>query len=236
MMDRWRTWARDAVELLDDPHSPDGLVVTSLADIARINGAFGNRGVAARRFAPYWRDVPRGAVLTLLDVGTGVGDIPRAVAQLAARAGIRLRLVGVERHAAAARAAAGAGGMAALIADGGALPFRNAAFDFVLCAKLLHHLPGEPGRRLVAELDRVARRAVVVLDIRRSTLAAAGIWLASFPMQLHPATRRDALVSVFRGFTARELARACADAGVTAEVRRHPGFCLTASWRARGAV
>lgn len=231
MIERWRRWAREAVETLDDPHADDGLVVTSLLDVERINGVFGNRAVAARRLAEYWRGLPRGSTLSLLDVGTGLGDIPRAAAALAARQGITIRLFGVEQHAAAARGAARRGGLTAIIADGGALPFPDRAFDLVMCAKLLHHLPGAAGHRLVTELDRVAKRAVLLLDIRRSPIAAAGIWLASYPMRFHPATRRDALISVFRGFTASELTATCAAAGVQATVRRHPGFCLTASWR-----
>jgi SAM-dependent methyltransferase len=229
---RWRAWATRERELLDDPHADDGDVVASLGDISRINRAFGNAAVAAGRLAEFWRGLPRGTTLSLLDVGTGAGDIPRAAAARAARDGITLRLLGLERHAAAARAATlGGSDLAAILADGAALPLRARSVDLVLCAKLLHHLPGECGRRLLGELDRVARRAVVVLDIRRSPLAAAGIWLASYPMRFHPSTRRDAVISVFRGFSAPELAAECAGAGVHAEVRRHPGFCLTAAWR-----
>jgi SAM-dependent methyltransferase len=231
MIARWQRWARESAELLDDPRAAGDLVLASLRDVERINAAFGNRWVAARRCAEFWRGLPAGTTLSLLDVGTGLGDIPRAVAALAARAGVRLTLCGLERHAAAARGAAQRGGLRAVIADGGALPFRDRSFDLVLCAKLLHHLPGAAGWRLVAEMNRVARRGAVVLDIRRSPLAAAGIWLASYPMRFHPATRRDALISVFRGFTVDELASTCSAAGVRADVRRHPGFCLTAAWR-----
>lgn len=175
--------------------------------------------------------MPPGTTLTLLDVGTGCADIPRAVRRRAERRGISLRLIGLERHPAAARAAAQGGGVSALIADGAALPFAARSIDLVLCAKLLHHLPGDRGARLLRELDRVARRAVVVADIRRSAVAAAGLWLASFPMRFHPITRRDGVISVFRGFSAGELCQVCADAGIRAAVRRHPGWSLTAAWR-----
>lgn len=228
----WRTWAERAAETLDDPHAEPSVVVASLRDIARINRVFGNAATAARRLAEFWRDVPPGATLTLLDVGTGSGDIPRRVARQAARCGITLRLVGIEQHAVAARVARQPGDLAAVLAVGGDLPFRSGAVDLVLCAKLLHHLPGERGTRLIAELARVARRGVVVVDIRRSVWAAAGFWLAAMAMRLHPATRRDGVISVFRGFTAGELRRVCAAAGVCAVVRRHPGFCLSAAWRA----
>jgi len=223
--------------MLDDPGADAATVVTSLRDIARINRTFGNAAVAARALRPWWAGEPRGGVMSLLDVGTGLGDIPRAVAALAATDGVRLNLIGVERHAAAARAAAGPD-LAALLAEGEALPFADGAVDLVLCAKLLHHLPGERGVRLLRELDRVAARAVLLLDLRRSPVAAAGIWVASFLMRFHPVTRRDAVISVFRGFTPAELRRTCAAAGVNATVRGHVGYCLTAAWaaRPRGAV
>lgn len=233
-MGRLHAWATGTAEMLDDPHADDATVLASLGDIERINRAFGNARVVARRLGAFWADLPPGTRLTLLDVGTGLGDLPRAAARTAARRGVQLALVGLERHAAAARGARQGGGLAALVADGGALPFGDRSVDLVLCAKLLHHLPGERGRRLLAELDRVARRGVVVLDLRRSAIAAAGIWLASFPMRFTRATRRDAVISVLRGFTGPELARACAAAGVRADVRRHPGFCLTAAWRTGG--
>ena len=176
---------------------------------------------------------PRGGLA--LDVGTGTGDIPRAAAARAGRRGLTLRLVGLERHPAAAREAARQGGLAAVIADGGRLPMRTRSVDLVLCSKLLHHLPGTAGTRLLSEMDRVARRGVVVADIHRSALAAAGIWLASFPLRFHPATRHDGVISVFRGFSPAELHGACAAAHVAATIRSHPGWCLTAAWRPAGA-
>jgi hypothetical protein len=230
-----RQWAAGATELLDDPRADAGDVVASLRDIARINRAFGGAAAAAARLDEYLCGIAPGSTVTLLDVGTGSADIPRAAACRAAKRGITLRCIGLERHPAAAREAARAGGVAALIADGGALPFRARSVDLVLCAKLLHHLPGAAGLQLLRELDRVARLAVVVADIRRSAVAAAGLWLASFPMQFHPATRRDGVISVFRGFSGPELRGICAAAGVQAAVKRHVGWSLTAAWRPREA-
>ena len=230
-MNSLRQWARDSVELLDDPRADDGDVVASLRDIARINRAFGGTAAAAARLDEYLGTVAPGARLSLLDVGTGAADIPRAVARRAARRGIRIEVLGLERHRAAAREAAREGGVAALVADGGALPFRGRSVDLVLCAKLLHHLPGDAGRRLLTEMDRVARLAVVVADLQRSAVAAAGIWLASFPMRFHHTTRRDSVISVFRGFSPDELRTVCRQAGVAAEVKTHMGWSLTAGWR-----
>jgi SAM-dependent methyltransferase len=231
-----RAWAARAAETLDDPRADADVVVASLRDIARINRLFGGAAAAAGRLEEFLAEVPGGTTLTLLDVGTGTGDIPRAVERRAQHHGIALRLLGLERHPAAAREASRPGDLAVVIADGGRLPLRARSVDLALCSKLLHHLPGEAGTRLLAELDRVARLAVVVADIHRSALAAAGIWVAGYLMRFHPATRRDSVISVFRGFTPGELRRACAAAGVPAVVRRHPGWCLTAAWRPAGTA
>jgi len=233
MMGRLRTWAARSTEMLDDPATDDHTVVASLRDIARINRAFGGSAAALARLDEFFAQAPRGSAITLLDVGTGTGDLPRAAATRAAARGLELRLVGIEIHRAAA-AQARDGGMAAVVAEGRRLPLRERSVDIVLCAKLLHHLPGEAGRTLLREMDRVARIGVVVADIRRSMVAAAGLWLVSFPMGLHPATRHDGVISVFRGFSAEELRQACADAGIAASVRRHPGWCLTAAWYPNG--
>jgi hypothetical protein len=80
----------------------------------------------------------------------------------------------------------------------------------------------------------VARRLVVVGDLRRSYAAAGGFWLASRALGFHPVTQHDGVVSVFRGFTAAELAahvRAAAPAARDLRVRHRLGWRVVASWR-----
>jgi hypothetical protein len=73
--------------------------------------------------------------------------------------------------------------------------------------------------------------AVVVSDLRRSWVAAAGFWLASFPLRFHKVTRHDGVLSVLRGYTARELSSAVFEAvGVRPTVHRRMGFRITTSW------
>lgn len=225
----WRGAAARA-ELLDDPAADGAAVVASLRDVARANRFLGGTAAALRRLDELLSRAPQGATLTLLDVGTGAGDIPRAARARAARRGIRLRLLAVERHPAAARAARG-GDIAALLADAAALPLGSRSVDLVLCSQLLHHYRGEALTAIVAELGRVARRGVVIADLVPSRVAALGLWLASYPLRFQSASRRDGVTSVLRGFTAESLRRACAAAGVVADVRRHPLFRVTAAWR-----
>jgi SAM-dependent methyltransferase len=124
----------------------------------------------------------------------------------------------------------------AACADVRRLPFADASVDVVTCSQLLHHFDDAGIAEVLRELDRGARRFVVVGELRRSWLAACGFWLVAWPLGFHAITRHDGVVSVLRGFTAEELARhVWMSTGRRARVRRHLGFRLTATWDANAA-
>ncbi|HZO19524.1 MAG TPA: methyltransferase domain-containing protein [Gemmatimonadaceae bacterium] len=219
---------RHGHEYLDDPVINARVAERSMADVARANAMFGG----AQAVLTELDDLLRGpsARFTMLDVGTGLGDIPARVRALGVRRGVEVCTVGLD---ASERLAVAANGKALPVvrADARYLPVADRSFDVVLCSQLLHHFPRDEGLGLVRELDRVARRRIIISDIRRSWVAAAGIWLASWPLRFHPVSRHDGVVSVMRGFTANELMGVVHTAvGVTPRVRRHRGFRVTASW------
>jgi SAM-dependent methyltransferase len=217
-------------EILDDPDVDAETRIRSILDVTRSNILFGGRRAA---LAAVDGLLTRGASFTLLDVGTGLADIPAAIARRARLRGARTRTVGLDEAADLLEAARGRLDDR-VCASARSLPFRDRSVDVVVCSQLLHHFADEDLAAIIAELDRVARRLVIVADLRRSRIAAAGFWLASFPLGFHPVTRHDGVVSVFRGFTAGELREAITGAtGVTPSVRHHLGFRLTASWAPR---
>ena len=176
------------------------------------------------------RDIQRPTV-TLLDVGTGAGDIPSGGRAAAARMGIELVTIGVDGSEALARAAKSKS-LPTVRATALALPFADRSVDIALCSQVLHHFEHQNAITLLRELNRVARHRVIVSDLRRSWVAAAGIWLASFPLHFHPVSRHDGVVSVLRGFTCDEL-RHLVRAAVhqMPSVRNHFGFRTTAAWK-----
>jgi len=153
---------------------------------------------------------------------------------MAARRGITLHTVGIEANEALARAARSEA-LSTVRADARLLPFADRSIDIVMCSQVLHHfVDHDQALAMLREMDRVARRWVIVSDLRRSWLAAAGIWLASFPLRFHPVSRHDGVVSVLRGFTRtelRDLVRAAV--GCDPVVREHRGFRTTARWTPR---
>jgi ubiquinone/menaquinone biosynthesis C-methylase UbiE len=113
----------------------------------------------------------------------------------------------------------------------GATPFRDKSVDLVLVSQVAHHLSGQSAVRLFRECDRIARRAVVVADLRRGLLGPLAFWVGARALRFTAVTVADGMTSLRRGFTAEELARLLREAGVRATVERRPGYRLVATWR-----
>ncbi|HZK79314.1 MAG TPA: methyltransferase domain-containing protein, partial [Gemmatimonadaceae bacterium] len=123
-----------------------------------------------------------------------------------------------------------------VVAQGDALrlPFQDRSVDVVMASQILHHFQFDDAVTVVREMNRVAGKRAIISDLRRSFFAAAGIWMASFPLGFHPVSRRDGVVSVMRGFIPNELSTIVkAATGVVPEIRHRLGFRLTASWTPR---
>ncbi|HET7457166.1 MAG TPA: methyltransferase domain-containing protein [Gemmatimonadaceae bacterium] len=226
---------RRGIEYLDAPDVDPALVTRSLRDVAIANRLFGGARAVLAELRPVFDALrARGRrEATLLDVGTGIGDIPERARAAAAASGIALTTIGLD--AAAELAEASRSRMTHSVCGSAlALPLRDDAVDIVTCSQVLHHFTEPDARVLLGELHRVARVRVVVSDLRRSWAAAAGIWAASFPLGFHPVSRHDGVVSVMRGFTASEL-RAWVRETVGREpaVTRRPIARITASWEPR---
>jgi ubiquinone/menaquinone biosynthesis C-methylase UbiE len=201
-------------------------------DIALSNRLFGGTHAVIAELDPVLDG--RGAEVTLLDVGTGIGDIPASAQQHAASRGVTLVTFGVDGAESLVRTSEHRV-TTGVRADALALPFADRSFDVVICSQVLHHFENHEARTLVQEMDRVARDRVIVSDLRRSWLAVAGLWSISFPLRFHRVSRHDGVVSILRGFTVPELRDLVYDAtGHTPTVRKRFGFRITASWGPQG--
>lgn len=227
---RWTPARRRGIEILDDPATPDALRERAMRDVARANRYFGGARalVLAVRAALQSADAPT----RLIDVGTGTGDLPSRIRRDAERHGKDVWIAGTDISPALLSSHREAFDAVAC-GDAVRLPFRDGSADLVTCSQLLHHFDEPQARVVIAELHRVAKQggAVIIADLRRSRLAAAGFWVACWLFGFHPVTRRDGVTSVYRGFTAAELAAMVATVtGVTPLVRRGVFWRLTATW------
>jgi SAM-dependent methyltransferase len=234
---------RRGVEYLEQPGVADVDRVRAQRDIVRSNALFGGTRALLLAMMPWLSERGRSRSrdrvsvsvdATLLDVGTGLADLPQQLKNLAWRHGSAVRTIGLDAsHALLATARAEGRIDGAVRGDALRLPFADRSIDVVICSQLLHHFEHEHAVRLLAELHRVARQRVIVSDLRRSWMAVAGYWLSSIVLRFHPITRHDGVISILRGFTARELRGMVLSAtGETVEpdIRHRLGFRLTATW------
>ena len=218
---------RRGVEWLDEDRDP-ALQRRSHRDITMANRLFGGVHAVHAELSPW---LPQsGSAATLLDVGTGTGDIPDRLRKAAAAENVELDVFGLDGRVELVKATREFP-VAGVAGDALALPFASRSFDFVIASQVLHHFPFQDAVQLVREMHRVAKRRVVIADLRRSWVAVAGLWLVSFPLGFHKVSRHDGVVSILRGFEAEELRDLVRHAtGVAPAVRRRIGWRVTASW------
>jgi SAM-dependent methyltransferase len=216
-------------ELLDDPGADGSTVQLSLSNIARANRWFG--GAAAVRFGlgRLFDDRPAGT-FTMLDVGTGAGDLPAMAMRWGAARGLTIRPIGLERHPAAARLARKTG-LPTLLGDAGDLPFADRSVDLVIVSQLAHHLDPDSCVTLFRECSRVARRGVVIADLRPSRLSALAFRIGGRLLGFDRVTIEDGVTSLARGFTRDALAALVKRAGYQGTVTERLGARIVAAWR-----
>lgn len=218
------------LEALDSPALDTQTARATLTDIAQANRFFGGRAAVVHGVGQILDRRRASAPLTILDVGAGAGDVLAALERTLSKRGVPSVGIAVDWLREAATMAR-EHRQEAVVGNANALPLGDRSVDVVVASQLLHHWSEDGAVQLVRELHRVARVGVVIADLRRTPLAAWGIWLASLLLRFHPVSRADGVVSVRRGFSRPELTAICRAAGVSATVCRRPGFRVVAFWR-----
>ena len=217
-------------ELLDHPDADGETVARSLNGIARANLWFGGWWAVRRGLELVTRQLG-GSVppLTLLDIGCGDGNLAARAVRWGRRRGITILPIGLERHPMAARLTRDRG-IPSVVGCAGALPVREKSVDIVIASQLIHHLSEPAIVAFLRAADRIARRGVVIADLRRSRWALAAFQVGARLIALDRVTRVDGLTSIRRGFTKKELTRLVATVGAWAQLEHTPGFRLVAAW------
>jgi SAM-dependent methyltransferase len=190
------------LETMDAPVVSPGLLIDDLRNLRLLNRYLGNYRNVRLGLA---RLVGEQKQFSLLDVGTGSGDLPRTIVQWARSAGLRAKVSGLEANRIAAAQAAeqtrSFAEISLLRGDAAALPFGPATFDFVLASQVLHHFSEERIIELLRHWSAVARRGIIISDLIRHPLPYYGIRLLTRLLTRNVMTLTDAPLSVQRGFT-----------------------------------
>lgn len=221
---------RDMPELIDQPGVEEAELSGNLRDLSLINTAFGGAWLTCWGVAQFVQKVQfrrskptlaceQDTALNVLDIGSGMGDIPQAVAQWAARNNMPLRITATDISPVIVQIAANAANkqghsLAFAAADGLHLPFSAESVDIAMCSLALHHFDPQAAVAMLREMRRVARHGLVVNDIVRSWVGLGGAWLVGHALSQNRLTRHDGLVSVWRAYTPAELRELAGQAGL----------------------
>lgn len=202
----WTPHRRDEPELMDAPGLPEHEVAAAYRVLQRVNRQLGNLRTIERELRTMLAEDRLGAGrrFTLLDIGSGSGDIPCFLRNTLAAQGIACKALALDRDPTALRLA-GRQSLDVVNGDALRLPFADNSIDLVTAVKFAHHFSGARLFTLIGEMARVAARRVVVLDIRRHWLAYWGFIAWSRIFTRNRLVRYDGPLSVLRGFTAEEL-------------------------------
>ncbi len=218
LTDLWVQPRTDADELIDLPGTAWEDVLRGMRDIQRINAVLLTYPILFATFdrlATWPTDRP----LRVLDVATGLADIPRALVDFARARGRAIEVVGLDLNprilAMAGETLADYPEITLVQGDALALPCADADFDWAFCHLALHHLPLAGHETFFRELARVIRPGggILVGDLERTRLNEA---LARPFLQVvcSPIAQHDGIVSIQRALSHDELVALLGRAGL----------------------
>jgi SAM-dependent methyltransferase len=209
------------LELLDGPDLDPAELRRNLREMAMLNRLPGGVGASLRAVSGLLDGRTDAAVL---DVGIGSGDFARRLARR--RPGVAI--VGLDLRAevleVARRNLADTNGVALLVGDARAIPLPDGSVDVTHASLLVHHLDPDHVVEALREMRRVARRGIVVNDLRRGRLAFAVTAATVRTLARGAYTRHDGPLSARRAYTLGELDQLAARADLQLVSRTSPAW------------
>lgn len=196
----------ELLEHMDDPHCDLERLERTYSQFSVVNQLVAGWQLVYRRFL---RPLMVRQPISLLDIGSGGGDVARQLAHWARRDGLELRLTLADPDGRAFRyAKSRALPPNVRLVRGHSRDLANAGerFDVVTSNHLLHHLSKAELKGLCQDSAQLARHLALHNDICRSDLAYLGFAL-TWPLFRKSFITADGLRSIRRSYTPAELAK-----------------------------
>jgi 2-polyprenyl-3-methyl-5-hydroxy-6-metoxy-1,4-benzoquinol methylase len=219
-------------EVMDDPGLDPAEHARALRGLGRINWFSRSAAILWPRIARL-ASAEAGRPIRVLDLASGGGDVPIALARRAASAGLKVEVEGSDASAEAVRFAT-----KQAETNRASVPFRvldalrepiPEGFDVLSCSLFLHHLDRPEAARLLRSMAGAAGRLVLVNDLARTRAGYLLAWFGCRVLSRSPVVHHDGPVSVAAAFTpaeALELARESGLDGATVARRWPERFLL----------
>lgn len=212
----------------------------ALRELRVVNLLLGGARAVRLELEPVFRQ-RRGGTLRILDVGTGLADIPELILRWGDRRGVTTSVTAVDANPATVNFAAESLNTRLDDASRERVDVRvgdifhlddipDAHFDVAIASHFLHHFYGEDLVRAVREMNRVASMGLVINDLHRHPVAYAAIRGIAHIMPVSDVFMHDGPASVKRGFRSNDLRQISAEADLrNARIRRRWAYRLVLS-------
>lgn len=228
-------------EWMDDPNCDLARLHRTFGQFAMINAVLTRvRFLLRKHVLPVMALEPE-RTYHLVDIGAGPCDVPVWLLKVCRARGLRLRVTACDNDArAVAFARERYGHMEGLtIVPRDAMHLdAPGRVDFVFANHLLHHLPDERIVSLLQSLPQTGARVILLSDIARCRGAYVAYYLLTWLLFRRGYAFEDGLLSIRKGFRARELQgylRACGREGRGYRIERVFPARLVLVWKRGGA-
>jgi len=221
----------ERLELMDSIYLTDSLAEGIARFFEIVNKYFGGYALIIRYLERWSKRWDSRSTITILDVGTGGGDLPVCLALWARKKGVLIHLTGIdivpELVQIARRKTADFPEIEIKQIDFLDMDSGGRKYDYVISTLLLHHVYSRWGIDFLKSMDKIAARGIIVNDLIRSRLAYWAVGLASVIFG-NAIVRHDGPLSVQRALSPVELNDLAGKAGTSyLHVQREPWFRLS---------
>lgn len=192
-------------ELMDLAQPVSAELEKDLENLVSLNRHFGSHRLICKFLEKWFQP---GGNYRVLDLATGAGDIPRLIVRWARTRGVTVQIEAIDANPGtleiARKRSADFPEITWTRGDARECSARG-SFDLVNCSLALHHFSEEDAIRLLRNARRTTDRWVLVSDLERHWMTAAGVWLLTALLYRDPMTRYDARLSARRAFSFDEM-------------------------------
>lgn len=203
-------------ELMDDPTLDPLEHKKALAGLARINRFSNSAGVLWPSLEKFYAN-NSSRPLRVLDIATGSGDVPIALAKRASQKGMQIEFAGCDFSPIAVENAKHQATQAGLKIEFFPLNVLEEplpeGYDVLTSSLFFHHLSREHALLLLAKMAKVTQ-LVLINDLNRGRLNYLLVWLASHALTRSYVVHVDGPLSVRAAFTKAEFLKLSEEAGV----------------------
>lgn len=193
-------------ELMDDFSSGGPELRQALQHLRLLNRIFGAAGPTLFGFKRLWLQAGKPKTLSILDVGSGSGDVNRHLLRWADENGVDLRitLVDITEEACAEAREFFRTEPRVSVMRSSLFQLPENGVDITTGTQFVHHFTNTELPQVVGCMLKASRVGVVINDIHRHWIAWAAVWVTARMISKNRYILNDGPLSVAKGFRAKD--------------------------------